>query len=1235
MKYLYWISLVGLLLVLSNCKVQGPYYDPDIKVKPEKAYPSSEAINYSVFLVGDAGDVKKGDEVFNRLNKIIDSAGRRSAVVNLGDNAYPVGLPEKTNPWREKAEEALNTQWKAFNDYQGRTFFMAGNHDWAKGKKHGYSYLMKQERYLNEKFGEKVFFPGNGCPGPTEIPLNDTLTLAIIDSQWYLYNFDKPLNDCGIEAKEDIFIRLEDILRRNSNKTVLIATHHPLYSIGVHGGRFNPWLNLFPLRVVNKSLYIPLPGFIYTGGRKYFGNIQDVAHPKYREFKNSILEVVKRYPNVIYAAGHDHNLQYAEKKGLHHIISGSASKTSDIVHNSDADFGLAALGFARLDITKQGSVWLKYYSYSKEEGQWEIPFKKHLFDYERAEEQAKQEAVTTALPDSMVMPPGDRYRAGSFKKTMLGRNYRDVWAQPIKAEVFDIGNEKGGLTPVKRGGGMQTLSLRLEADDGNQYNLRSLDKYAARSVPEPLQETFAAQLVQDNVSATNPYGALVAAKLAEEADLYHTNPKVVYVPDDPRLGIYRRDVAEQLFLFEERPDEDWRNADFFGNSKNVKSTSSAIEDRLKDNDVFIDQNFMLKNRLFDMFISDWDRHSDQWRWATNKTNDQWDYKPIPRDRDNALFLNEGIIPWIAKRQWAVWRLQGLNDEMPDEKGLNFNARHFDRFFLNEPSKEEWMKTVRQLQQSLDDATIRKGVKSMPPEVTDLVGKRTIRLLKQRRDNLPELAEKYYEVLAREVNIYGSEDDDFFEVTRMTDGTTQVKVYDIKDDDVEAVLIYSRTFHPDETKEIRLYGIDDDDRYLVKGEGRKGIKVRIIPSDKENHITDQSLVKGWGKKTIIYEGFNDDSEIILGTEAKVKAPVNTERYEYNPKEFNYGITAPALFFGYNAEDGVFLGGGFSTIKHGFKKDPYKAKHSLAVNHATFTNAYNLKHRSEYIEALGVFDLVWQSDIFGPNYTSNFFGYGNESRLDQFNFDNDKSFNYVRREAITIFPSLRRRFGSGEAGFGVFFQSSRLRENEGRYVTQFEDNSLSRDILKTKTHAGVKGYMKFDTRNKATFPTSGVFWENEAAWYSGINSQSGSFSELNTDFRLYLSRQINPRAVLALRVGGAMNNGTFDFINANILGGKTNLRGYPATRFYGDDAAYQNTDLRIKLADIHSYYFSGQLGIFGFHDVGRVWINQENSNKWHRGYGGGLWFSPFGMAVITARYAMSEEYDIIRLKFDFRF
>ena len=100
---------------------------------------------------------------------------------------------------------------------------------------------------------------------------------------------------------------------------------------------------------------------------------------------------------------------------------------------------------------------------------------------------------------------------------------------------------------------MQTLSLRLADSLGQEYTLRSIEKFPEKAVPEMLQKTFAADLVQDQISAAHPYGALTVTPLAEAAGIYHTNPQVVYIPDDPRFGVYRKEFANTLMLFEERP----------------------------------------------------------------------------------------------------------------------------------------------------------------------------------------------------------------------------------------------------------------------------------------------------------------------------------------------------------------------------------------------------------------------------------------------------------------------------------------------------------------------------------------------------------------------------------------------------------------------------------------------------------------------------------------------------------
>jgi len=70
-------------------------------------------------------------------------------------------------------------------------------------------------------------------------------------------------------------------------------------------------------------------------------------------------------------------------------------------------------------------------------------------------------------------------------------------------------------------------------------------------------------------------------------------------------------------------------------------------------------------------------------------------------------------------------------------------------------------------------------------------------------------------------------------------------------------------------------------------------------------------------------------------------------------------------------------------------------------------------------------------------------------------------------------------------------------------------------------------------------------------------------------------------------------------------------------------YNSIELRYKLLDIKSKIFPGALGLIGFNDIGRVWVPNETSHKWHDAYGGGLYFLPFDMLILSATIGRSPE------------
>jgi hemolysin activation/secretion protein len=124
-------------------------------------------------------------------------------------------------------------------------------------------------------------------------------------------------------------------------------------------------------------------------------------------------------------------------------------------------------------------------------------------------------------------------------------------------------------------------------------------------------------------------------------------------------------------------------------------------------------------------------------------------------------------------------------------------------------------------------------------------------------------------------------------------------------------------------------------------------------------------------------------------------------------------------------------------------------------------------------------------------------------------------------------------------------------------------------------------------------------------------------------------------VALRFGGGINLGSYEFFQSQFLSGTENLRGYRKYRFAGDKMFYNNIDVRIRIKNYQGYLFTGSYGVVLFHDVGRVWVKGESSGTWHTGYGLGAWISPANRVVFTGSYMRSKEGGLPLVSLGFQF
>ena len=90
-----------------------------------------------------------------------------------------------------------------------------------------------------------------------------------------------------------------------------------------------------------------------------------------------------------------------------------------------------------------------------------------------------------------------------------------------------------------------------------------------------------------------------------------------------------------------------------------------------------------------------------------------------------------------------------------------------------------------------------------------------------------------------------------------------------------------------------------------------------------------------------------------------------------------------------------------------------------------------------------------------------------------------------------------------------------------------------------------------------------------------------------------------------------------------------------RYAGDSTLYGSAELRVYISRFR-FILPGTWGVLGFADVGRVWLEGEDSNLWHEGYGGGLWFAWLDRGnTVSASFARSEGQNAVYVRAGFAF
>jgi hypothetical protein len=830
-------------------------------------------------------------------------------------------------------------------------------------------------------------------------------------------------------------------------------------------------------------------------------------------------------------------------------------------------------------------------------------------------------AAQRSQAQDTLQAPSIHYRAGGLHRLLLGREYRSLWTTPISVPFLDLGSFAGGLRPVSKGGGQQTKSLLLAGRDGREFFFRSVDKDPSATLPLELRGTVAGRVVRDQTSSAFPTAPLVVGRLLSSAGIPHGNARLYVLPHDSRLGEFEAEFGGLMGFLEDRIGGSEAAAAHWGGATEIILSDSLFARTSRGPDDRVDARALLKARLFDVLIGDWDRHSDQWVWARFGERVPRIWLPVPRDRDQAFVKYDGLLLSVART--SAPQLTNFGRGFPYLPGATWNGRDLDRRFLVELEWPEWQSAVTALQASLTDAAIDSAVAALPPEHRAIEGQTLAQALRARRDHLPDAAGQYYRLLAGQTDVHGTDEADRARITRGDKGAVELTL-SRRDSSNGAAPYFRRRFDPQATKEIRLYLGGGADQVIVTGDGSGGPLIRVLGEEGSDQLVDSSRS---GRERFYDDTGGPARTLGFGNKVDRRPYVAPRRNEDEILPRDWGKRwIPTTWASYGPDIGFFVGGGRTLTVYGFRKDPYASRHRFRAGFATGPKTYRIDYRGDFRRENSRTHTELLVRASGVDVIS-FHGFGNEIAA-----PGDNNFYRVTQDALGLSPSIV--FGLGrrtDIQFGPVLKYASTDNRPDRFLATLGGLYGTGNF----GEAGAGLTLRHDSRNSRNGAIRGLAFEIGGSIYPAIWDVDSVYGEVHGEARTYLSARAPLDPTLALRIGGKKLWGQYPFFESAFIGGASTVRLGRVNRYAGDASAYGSAELRLALARFF-LVLPTQLGIFGLADVGRVFLEGESSDKWHGAYGGGISLSYLQRAyTLSLAVASGEERTALYVQAGFGF
>lgn len=699
---------------------------------------------------------------------------------------------------------------------------------------------------------------------------------------------------------------------------------------------------------------------------------------------------------------------------------------------------------------------------------------------------------------------------------------------------------------------------------------------------ELYHDTYLNQLLTDTYTMHYPLASILTDALALKLGLPTQDNKYYFV--DEKLYFQSKNIDQLL------------------------TTDQVIELLYQDFEYRIDQSQYVRSRLLDMIIGNGLSVRDGYFW----TIDNNEMYPQYINRQHAFLKKDGLLFNTALNTIGIPNLNSYYKT--SFKHVNIHNYHTDLALAQQIDYNLWKKEAQWVQSELNEQTINAIFEKIKQDYPNYYVEEIKQQLLSNIANLQDIASYYagWE-LQKIVVLTGSANDDIVEVFQKEDKTS----VSIRNNNKE---VFYAEYIPKYTQEIWIYTLEGKDKISVSG--KNNIILRLVNEDSEN----QYEIDNVSNKTRVYTTTDAPIRKRQLQEARLYKTNNLEILKYNKKypkfhEFNF---VPGLLFD---TDMMFrFGGKFTYTRYNFTRQPFSAKHELSWNHYF---AYQYLGTFPSITGRKIYTLKsWHTS---PDYFENFFGYGNESQNHESLFGMDYNRILLQRTGTEFGANLKI---GRNASVKVLTAIERVKvSKEQNFVRDDIHINRTDSVSISNNNYGLLHLAYIIKSDKDNKENVSIFFSPEVGVILPINDSKKYLPYIGAS--LMVNWEGEKFTIASLMRAKALLNKDFKFFQSATMGGNQGLRGFRDNRFSGQEYFVHSTDLRYNLGLLRNKILPITYEAFIGFDYGRVWLEGEESRKWHTSVGGGFSFRLINKFPINFSYFTSSEKPRITLSMGYEF